>query len=87
MPRIDITATREAAEALGVGGAALQGASDDVAVAGLAGPLAGSSTAATLADLQAVGRQRLVDAGRELATLEEGMVTLADHTAEATGER
>ncbi|ANS79169.1 hypothetical protein SGUI_1773 [Serinicoccus hydrothermalis] len=87
MPQIDIEATRAAARALRDGGAALEGATDDVAVAGLAGALRGSATESALADLQSTGRLRLSDAGRELSTLAEGMVTLADHTAEATGER
>ncbi|GAA4879958.1 hypothetical protein [Serinicoccus chungangensis] len=87
MPRVDIDATREAARELGDGGAALGGATGDVAVAELAGALRGTSTAAVLAELQSTARLRLTDAGRELATLGEGMQTLADHAADATGGR
>ena len=87
MPQIDIAATKAAAEDLSEGGDALDGAAGSVAVADLTGQLRGSSTAGVLADLQSTGRLRLSDAGRELATLAEGMTTLAGNTGDATGER
>lgn len=87
MPKVDVAATRAAAERLRRAAEGLRTGSAGVSVGGAAAELGASVTQHVLHDLDGLIALRLVDLGAELDAMASGMTELADHTARATGER
>lgn len=86
MPHADVPATRAAARQLGQGSETLRAGRGDIGLAPVTQQLSGSRTAALLAPVQTQARLRTGDAGQELDTLADALMTLADNVADAMGE-